>query len=295
MRKISNSEATAWLACRRQYLWGYYRNLTPKRTPDNFTRGTLGHLAFQRYAEALMAGLNHDAAMKAAESAFKDAVGHLEIAIIMQTQFLFTRYMNHPDNKGWPYWRVINTEQHHDLKMNDDITLPLRYDIMVEERATGKVLIGDFKYTYDFWRFGDHDLNGQLPKYIYVMNANGIQVHGGFLEEIRTRELGKEKASQPKNLWRRTQYRPTLEKKRNLIKQHLLASMEITDFWNLPTDEEREFKAIPVLDKYGICKNCFFREACATYLDGGDVDLYLDMHFTQNTYGYNEQISEELV
>jgi hypothetical protein len=239
-----------------------------------------------------MAGLKHEAALKASESAFKDAMGHLEIDTILQTQFLYTRYMNHPSNAGWPQWKVLGTEQHHDLKMTDDITLPIRYDIMVEERKTGKVLIGDFKYTYDFWQFGDHDLNGQMPKYIYVMNANGITVHGGFLEEVRTRPLGKEKASDPKNLWRRTYYYPSIRKKRAVIKQHLSAGMEIQEFWDM-TDEEREFKAIPVLDRYGICKGCFFREACATNLDGGDVELFLDMHFTQNTYGYNDEIVKD--
>jgi hypothetical protein len=227
--------------------------------------------------------------MNAAMTAFKDAVCHLEIATIMQTQFLFTRYMNHPDNAGWPQWKVLGTEQHHDLKMTDDVTLPIRYDIMVEEKKNGKILIGDFKYTYDFWRYEDHDLNGQMPKYIYVMNANGIQVHGGFLEEVRTRDLGKEKASDPKNTWRRTHYTPSITKKRAVIKQHLSASLEIQQFRDL-TDEERDFKAIPVLDRYGICKGCFFRGPCATYLDGGNVELELSMGFVQNTYGYNDQL-----
>lgn len=285
MRNISNSEVTAWLTCRRQYYYAFVKELTPKQTPVPLARGTLLHLAFQRYIEGRLEDMDHDRALKYSQKAFTESMGQLSIDILMETKFLYERYMNF--HKGWPNWRLLGAENRFDCKITDTISLPMRYDAYVEEVRTNRRLVVDWKTTYDFWSPEDHDLNGQNPKYITVMNNAGTPVDGAVLEEIRSRKLGAEKSADPKNLWRRTHYFPSTAKKRNVLKQHIAASLEIERYRALP-EKEREDATIPVLNKHGACKYCNFKELCITELDGGDPSVAIEVGFVHNTYGYNE-------
>lgn len=291
-RNISNSEVSTWLACRLQYEFAFVRNLAPKVTPKPLSRGTLGHLAFENYITARLNSSSHESSLKAAEETFtKAAQGGVDIATVLETKSLFNRYMGF--HEGWPDWKLLGTEQLLVVKITDSITLPIRYDLMVEEIKSGRRLVGDFKFTYDFWRPDEHQLNSQMPKYISVLNSNGQKVDGGFLEEVRTRPLGKEKSSDHRNLWRRTYYYPSIAKKRNALKQHISASMEIMEYRSLP-DDERDYKAIPVLNKHGACKVCNFKSLCASKLDGKDIEYDIKVDFIQNTYGYNKTEPEEM-
>lgn len=292
-RNISNSEVSTWLRCRQQYVWSFIHDLAPNVEAQALTRGTMGHEAFQRYSEARIDGKSHDAALQYSEEVFTKylaATGNVEL--ILKTKQLYMRYQQF--HKGWPDLKILSVEERFDLPLTDDLVLPIRYDTMVEERTSGKRLIGDYKFTYDFWSVDDHRLNAQMPKYIFVMRANGYHIDGGFLEEVRTRPLGKEKASDARNTWRRTNYYPSVIKQKQTIKQHIAASLEIDEFRNLPTAEQ-EARTIPVLDKYGACKFCDFKEPCASKLDGGDPQVILDTGFRKNTYGYNFEEVKELI
>lgn len=284
MRNISNSEVISWLSCRLQYDFAFMQNLTPKETPTPLSRGTLGHEAFQRYVETRLEGFNHSQALNAPKQVFLNAMKELTPDVVLETKFLFDRYMEH--HKGWPEWTLLGAEQRHDLPITEELAIPMRYDILVKENRTNKILVGDFKFTYEFWQPYEHDLNPQLPKYIQILNNNGIEVHGGFLEEIRTRPLGKDKSNDPKNLWRRTHYYPSIARKRNLLRQHVAASIEIEQYRSL-SREDQLATAQPVLSKHGACKYCNFKDLCASKLDGGDLTVAIQLDYTQNTYGYN--------
>lgn len=292
MRNISNSEVTCWLSCRRQYKYAHYLNLEPKQTQVPLFRGGVGHEAFQRYAEARIDGASHDRAMNAGKEVFVKALQAEPrlIDTILQTQMIWLKYMEF--HQGWPEWELMAPEQKYELPLTDTMKIVIRYDAMVKERKSGKILIGDYKFTYDFWSQEDHDLNGQMPKYIAVLNANGIPVHGGFLEELRTRPLGKEKASDSRNLWRRTAYYPSPAKKKSMIRQHIAAGFEIMEYWELG-EKERENKSIPTLSKYGACKYCNFKGLCNSENDGKDITYDIEVDFKQNTYGYNN--TEEVI
>jgi len=287
VRNISNSEVTCWLSCKQMYHFAFMLSLTPKDTVVPLARGTLGHEAFQRYIEARLEGSNHEQSLKNADTSFNEAMKVLTIDLVLETKFLWSRYMEF--HRGWPEFELLGTEQRHDLALTDTLGMPMRYDVLVKNKQTDKVLIGDFKFTYDFWKPEEHGLNGQMPKYIQVLNNNGIEVHGGFLEEVRTRKLGEEKSSDPKNLWKRTYYYPSNAKKRSVLQQHVAASLQIERYRNLP-DDEREIETIPVLNKHGACKNCNFKDLCISKLDGKkDLTLDIKLGYVENTYGYNEQ------
>lgn len=287
MRNISNSEVTTFLSCKRQYNFAFVDNITPKDTATPLSRGTLGHRAFELYVEARLNSSSHEQAMKAGTYAFQEAQGVVAIDVILETQFLWQRYMDF--HQGWPEWTLLGTEQRLDLPITDTLNMTIRYDLYVEEKATGKRAIGDYKFAYDFWTPDDHDLNGQMPKYITVMNLNNQRVDFGFLEEVRTRKLGKDKSSDPKNLWRRTMYRPSAAKKQAMLKQHVAAALEIEKHWDM-TPEERNEVSVPVLNKHGACKFCNFITLCNSMNEGvTDLKVAIESQYVQNTYGYNNQ------
>ena len=291
MRNISNSEVTTWLACRRMYWFAFFRNLAPKKLSRPLTRGTIGHDVFSKYVEFRLQGFAHTPALNGAFKYLSDTyMGVADLDIVLEVKFLITRYMD--THKGWPEWELLGTEERLDLRLSEELNMTIRYDLLVKDRKTGRIYIVDFKFTYDFWYQRDHDLNGQMPKYIAVMRANGHDIYGGYIEEIRTRPLGKEKASVQKNLWRRTTYMPSKTMMRSMLKQHISSAMEIEEYWS-GDDAFRDAKSIPVLNKHGACKYCNFASVCNSWNDGGDVETMLSLDYEPNTYGYNEENVDE--
>jgi hypothetical protein len=288
-RNISNSEVTTFLSCKRQYVYNFVWELQPRETAKPLSRGTNFHYAMELYWRARLAGHNHETSMQMAQEAFVLPSEPTKIDILLETQFLWTRYMNF--HNGFPEWRPLGTEVKHELPLTNGLTMAIRYDFYFEEIATGKCYILDYKGSYDFWRYEEHDLNAQMPKYIAVLQGNGYRVDGGILEEIRTRSLGAEKSKDAKNLWKRTYYRPSNAFKQSVLRQHISASFEIERFRALPRDQMQQ-AALPVLNKHGACKFCNYKDLCKSELEG-KTDLSVDIRtgYTQNTYTqqYNER------
>jgi CRISPR/Cas system-associated exonuclease Cas4 (RecB family) len=289
MRNISNSEVTTFLTCKRQYNYAFMMELEPKVTSDPLSRGTIFHAAMQKYWEARLEGYDHDAAMTHAYSAFStDLPPGTSLEVPMQAQFLWVRYMNF--NRGFPTVKPLGTEQKMDLQVSPTFNMSMKYDFYFEDIPTGKKFILDYKLAYEFWKDEDHQLNAQMPKYITILQSNGFQVDGGYLEEIRTRELGKEKAADPKNLWRSTRYVPSVAKKAQVLKQHITASYQIEQFRSL-SPEDRAAEILPVLNKHGACAYCNFKDLCIAELEG-KTDLSVDIRVGYNANSYAAQYNE---
>lgn len=289
-RAISNSEVTTFLSCKEMYNFAFLLNLAPKIEKRQITRGTLGHGWFEHYIIARLSGASHEDSMRAASSWLAHQIREgAESDIIAEVNMLCNRYMQY--HQGWPDWELLGTEQRLDLELSDTLTLPIRYDLFVRHKPTGRQLIGDFKFTYDFWSADDHRLNPQMPKYISVMRANGYQVDGGFLEEIRTRRIvAKDKLAEPeKHLWKRTKYDPSIANLRNTLRQHVAASLDIERHRALDP-KTRADETVPIRNKYGPCKYCAFTDLCVSKIEG-KTDLSVDIRvgYIENAYaqGYN--------
>lgn len=286
VRNISNSEVTVWLSCKRQYKYAFGLELQPKETATPLARGSIFHDAMHIYWRARMAGKSHEEAMLEAETAFTNPCEPTTVDVIMQAQYLWQRYMTF--HAGFPDMKPLGTEVKMDLPLTPTLNMTIQYDLYFQEISTGKCYILDYKLAYEFWTDEDHDLNGQMPKYIAVLQANGYQVDGGYLEEIRTRNLGAEKQRDPRNLWRRTRYMPSSPKKQAVLRQHIAASLEIEKYRNA-TPEERSLMELPVLNKHGACKYCNFKDLCTAELEGKkDLSVDIRVGYTHNTYGYND-------
>ena len=287
-RNISNSEVTAWLSCRRMYYFAFVQELAPKITPEPLARGSIGHEYLEFYWKSRLAGLGHTESMDKANEAFINPCEPTTIDVLMNTQFIVTRFMQAHEAE-FMNWKPLGVEQQFDLPLTSGLNITIKYDLYFEDLRTNKKSILDWKFAYDFWSVEDHDLNGQMPKYIAVLQARGYKVDGGYIQEIRTRPLGAEKSKDPKNLWKRTHYVPSSPRKRSVLKQHVAASLEIEKFRSLDTDAQID-AAIPVLNKHGACKFCNFKDLCNSMIEGKrDLSVDIRVGYQQSPYGYNKK------
>jgi hypothetical protein len=295
-RNISNSEVTTFLSCKRMYDFAFIEQggLEPKETPRHLSRGSIGHGAFEAYIKARLNSGNHEQSMKAAIEYLITVMstGEGTVDVVGEVRYLFQRYMDY--HHGWPKWKLLGTEDRVDLQLTDTLKIAIRYDLLVVDLESGKTLLGDWKFTYDFWSPNDHNIHPQIPKYIAVMQANNHRVDGGFIYEVRTRSLGKEKASNPKNLWRQTFYYPTQAHKMNVMRQHISASQEIEKHRALDPEFRKNYVSLPILNKYGTCRYCPFIQLCDS-MNKGKTDLRVDIEhsFKRNSYGYNAEPTNE--
>ena len=288
VRNVSNSEVTCFLSCRRMYYFAFGLELQPKLLSKALNRGNLFHYASERYWKARMEGHAHNASFQHAEQVFAstEVTSQIPIDQVMETHFLWSRCYT-SNAEMFSRWEPLGVEVQEDMPMTPTLNITIKYDLRYRE-PSGKIYILDWKTAYDFWTTKDHDNNGQMPKYIGVMQGNGYQVDGGQLFEIRTRKLGKDKAADPSNLWRITPYKPSIAKTRSVLKQHIQTSQEIEAF-RQTTPEEQLDKAIPVLSKYGACSLCNFTDLCNA-VNEGKTDLSVDIRvgYDRNDYRYND-------
>jgi hypothetical protein len=282
-RNVSNSEVTTFLSCKRQYNFAFIENLAPKNTSDPLARGSAFHNAMDVYWKKRIEGKDHDTAFnEALVEGFAVLPEGWSLEMLMHAQMLWTRFMMFYN--GFPDWKPIGTEIKLTVPMTPTLTISIQYDFYFYNMATKKFVLLDWKVTYEFWKDEDHSLNGQMPKYIAVLQANGYQVDEGCLAEIRSRPLGKEKASDPRNLWRFTRYNPSTAKKQQVIRQHVSASLAIERHRNL-SPEDRDIESIPVLNKHGACKFCNFTDLCMAMLEGRrDLSVDIRVGYVHNDY-----------
>lgn len=287
-RPISNSEVGSWLQCTQKYWWEFVLNLAPKQLSDPLTYGNLEHDGFQAYALCRLNGMSHDSAMAEVHATYwlKMMEATNDPALVMHAMDIWNRY--HAWAKGWPDWEIIGTEQRLDLKITDEYSLPMRYDLLVRDHKTGKLLLVDYKLTYDFWQQEKHDMNIQFPKYLSVLNANGYEVQGAMLIELRYRKM--KDMSNDKH-FKHTPYFPSHAIKRNALVQHVKASKQIVEFRNLP-EKQQEEAVTPVLLPH-ICKYCDFQQLCLGKLHGANLDYTIETQYGPKDYGY-EPIEEEV-
>lgn len=291
LRNVSNSEVTTFLSCLRQYDFAFIEELTPIKTADPLARGSGFHYGMELYWQKRIEGASHDEAFQyALMNGFSELPDGWSLEMLMQSQFLFQRFVTF--HNGWPDWKPLGTEIKLTLPIGPTLAISIKYDFYYYDIPRKKYVLLDWKVTYDFWRDDDHELNGQMPKYIAVLQANKFPVDEGSLAEIRSRSLGKEKSANPRNLWKYTRYNPSEAKKRAVLQQHIVTAMKIEKHRAL-SPEERLIESQPVLNKHGACKYCDFTALC-TAMNEGKKDLSVDIRVGYKHNDYVDQHNESI-
>lgn len=287
--KVSNSEAITWLTCQRRWYYQHARNLKPKKYGDALNRGIIGHEAMQIYYDAIKVGGSTEVAESMARSCLMSYYSQDSI-VVTELLTIFDNYfaMQAPNDSDWI---ILGVEQKHEIDLGSGEPYVLRYDLLVQERSTNKVVIVDHKFVYDFWTADDLALSPQFPKYKAALRAIGINVDYCLLNQLRYRPIKPENWSLEK-LFQRTGNYPSNAKMRNALQEQMTAARQIRQFKLLPLDQQLS-QSVPCRNKVN-CKNCSFKEPCASEFDGGDTDYLLSEFYEENTqYGYNNEVTAD--
>lgn len=285
VRRISNSEASVWLSCQRQYYYKYTLGLYPKNYTEPLTRGVIGHDALAVFYETLQQGHSrHEAGllMRQALFSYTDRVTEEEQAIIFDLDILLAQYVANTDDSDW---EIVAVEREADLPLTDRYNYVLRFDLLVRIRSTGKLALVDHKFVYNFWTADEMAMSPQFPKYMATLRANGVEVDHCILNEIRHRKL-----KSGIHEFRRTRITPSRDKMRNGLKEQIAVSEGIANFRELSTVAAFE-TSIPVRQSYGACKYCMVKALCLSEFDGGDITHASNLDFQDHDkfgYGYNK-------
>lgn len=286
-RRISNSEASAWLSCQRRYYYQYTQSLFPKRYSDPLTRGVIGHDALETYYSAIQSGETKEFAINHARAALHSYLDHPVLiaetqALVYELDVILSQYFASVDDSDW---EILAVEREADLPITDRYSYVLRFDLLVRVRSTNKIALVDHKFVYNFWNSDEMSMSPQFPKYMATLRANGIEVDHCILNELRHRKL-----KSGIHEFKRTKVIPTKEKMRNSLREQIAVSEQISNFRELSPEAQFE-TSIPVRQTYGACQYCMVKSLCLSEFDGGDITIAKQLDFQNSDpfgYGYNK-------
>jgi hypothetical protein len=278
---VSNSEALAWLRCRRQYYYNYDLALEPVIQPGYFFKGNLVHAAHERYYKALQGGQGHDGAVVKGNEAFslaleKDTYGN-NLGDIGTLKTVMKRYWNEVaanDN-----WDILAVEKNYNLPLTPEFSFGFTPDLIA--KIDGLVTVVDHKNVYDFWHRRELDLDPQSRKYMAALIGLGKGVDRVMHNQTRYRLL-KTRTQATEELFRRDYATPNADERRGMISEQIKVTMQVAKHRKLDI-EARERESLRVLNKQ-VCERCIFAELCYTELRGGNIQTMIEVDFKPNTY-----------
>jgi len=296
---VSNSEVSA-LTCERAWLFGYHPQLklTPKSHGVALTRGLLGHKVLEifylhikdgtEYSDAVNVAMEYlnSLAIKAYQEFDMDKldmIKHLESILVMY----FEHYEADVQN-----WEILEVEAFHLLEWSGQagVYLPMRLDLTIYQKSgkfKGETSPVDHKFTNDFWNSYKLRLNSQLPLYIRSLrgarfkNKNATVVRRSIVNQIRTRSM---KNPYPHDIFRRSFIEANDEGMEKVFENHLKSALKIERLKRMPVKEA--YEATTAAWGSSSCQFCFFKEICATDLEGGNTDMAVIADYAKSTYGY---------
>lgn len=292
MSVISNSETSMFQTCERKHFYGFGLRLQPKRMSAGLTRGIIGHEVLESYYTHLIEGEEPSEARTKAMVVFDVYFAKAltsgredDTLLLMQLKRRITDYLESHESDA-SAWEILQTEQEYRITMPSGIDYAMRLDLLVRPRSgpfAGKTILVDHKFVWDFYREDAVTMNPQMPKYLGILHANGLNVHHAILNQIRTR-VNKTKPMEAADKFRRSEVTPTPVEIKNIFAEELIVATRIEELRQL-SPEEWEGKITRTMGQM-TCGMCPFVSLCKSDLLGQDTRLQKQMDFEQSSYGY---------
>lgn len=291
--KISQSEAVAFRNCQKLHDFRYNQGLVPrKKVGDAAYRGTIAHKGFeifykhiqehgwQSYKEAASIAIQKITEMMAGD--VFNAQWYADALVILKNYF---EYYQTDKNK----YNVVSAEDEFEFKVSGNLKMGLRIDLLVEYvegPLAGKIMLRDFKSTYDFWPEHKQEFNVQFPVYMYVLNKLfSYNMEYMELQQLRTRKL---KDPTFGDLFERNHLHFGFTQQEQMWNEFVTTATEIKHRRTNP-----EISPIPVRNPdFEWCKKCVFTSPCRLQMFGRHKDAQdvIELEFTTNdSYSYGEK------
>ncbi len=286
---VSHSEVETFLTCRRLHWYSYGRRLQPKRKHAALGFGTAGHAVLDTfYSEIIrLGGKSRQKQRRAFDAALDAAIDkYNELAFVEEEgqanlgDMLFDYYFpNEPFVREG--YLIESTEVERDLEIDDGLGFKFVIDLVVVD-PTGKRAVVDHKFKGRFDSADTVTLLPQVSKYIGALRGEGMAVHYGIYNEIKTAKIRGAKKNKGQLVDMLT---------RHYIEGHELPSIltsveELAELKKLTVDKLTELATDEKLDLYA-----------GPTVDQAMMVLKLKPNGTQIVNTFTEQIavSEEII
>jgi len=287
---ISQSEADAFLTCRRRHYYAHIEKIKPKKFSEALNRGTLGHLILEAYYKHLKENPGaFDSAQKAAEAVMAELYSDENLQTLGELANLF-KYFFPWAQVTQKDWEILEVETEYRYPVpGTDLVFPFKVDLIYRDRRSGRNYMVDHKFIRDFYFPELIVILPQMAKYIGALRRLGVQIHDGQYQMIRTRAF---KTEQPIENRLKIQNMNLKDSKiDHYMREQFSTMMQIQQAKNLPQEVWRDRYALRSANQFN-CKNCPFLDLCSLDLLNGNRELHIKAFYEPNDYGYEEFTDE---
>lgn len=283
MHKISNSQVMDWAACTQRYRYAHVEKLKKKKVGEALGTGIITHDALQRYYTGRLNGMSHEEAKNEADRYLfwvqDKQTDKYRLESIFTAKKCLIGYFDHYQDD--PNWRVLAVERQFDLQLTDNITMPMRLDLLVWDYELDGAYLVDTKTTYNMWDQIELRMTPQFPKYVAILRSHGIDVKGAIVNQIRTRNL---KEPTPDQLFKREPVPVDDKKIKRHLSNHLVVARKIAAYREMSSEEQLAHTE-RILDPKS-CKYCPFVDLCMDEMDGHSTNMMKSLVYERSDYGY---------
>lgn len=287
MATVSHSEVESWLLCERRHYYGYGLELQRRRESDSLTRGILGHDMMRHYLEQFIVGAPVVADTKALDvvelspkHATPQAIATASwlvsqmtpdnVTLIKELADLFTAFLEVNPLEGF---EILAVEKDFVIDFTDDVSMGFVVDFIARD-PSGKIVVGDHKFVYDFMLDDNIDMLPQLPKYMAALRASDLPVDYAMYVMFRYRN---KKNAVPSDKVRVREFTVTDTRITRTITEQIETAEEILERKRLPL-EVQNHKAKRVANNM-VCRSCSFKSLCIAELHGHNAQLIADSEY----------------
>lgn len=201
---VSHSEVETFLTCRRRHWYSYARKLQPKRKHAALAFGTAGHEVLKAFYDTIikLGGASRQKQRRAFDAALDAAIDKYEELGFVEEEgqadlgdMLFDYYFpNEPFVKQG--WLIEQTEVEEDLEIDDGLGFKFVIDLVAVD-PEGRRAVIDHKFKGRFDSADSTTLLPQVSKYIGALRGQGMPVHYGVYNEIKTAKVRGAKKTKP--------------------------------------------------------------------------------------------------
>lgn len=184
---VTYSELDTFRQCPLKHHWAYRErwSKTPK-VGSALSRGTLWHNVLETHYEQIRRGQTDLDALQ--EFALREYLIDPENGQQDEDQALVEwMYDGYVDYYGLdPDWEILVTEAAGQVALAEGYHLRFKIDMLVRDRASGKIWLVDHKSARDFTRQAEIDIDDQFGLYTWALRRLGIPVFGFIRSDTRT-------------------------------------------------------------------------------------------------------------
>lgn len=277
---FSHSEVDVKQKCDRMWFYNYVLGIEPIGKSEALSRGTLGHIGLEQFFKTILAWqedpgtITWDEIFAVAKQDAKDAVmqevSNDPSTMIMVSAKVLSLLNTFFENYPFLNWHIVAVEQVMMLPVTIQFSVPIIVDLIAQD-PYGDVWVIDHKFVYNFLNDIENDLFPQLPLYVGVCRAAGLNVDKAAYNMLRTRDLKNPSAS---DLVRFSEVPLTNERVQRTFIEHALIAAECERLKNTYTVEELSYMMTRVKNGF-ICQRCSFKDICTAELNGHQPELVL--------------------